>query len=304
MSTSTMGIFSLPSPGRIGWIGTGVMGASICEHLLCAGYALTVHTRTPSKAQHLLDQGARWVDSPVAVAEEVDVVCTMVGFPDEVRRVYLSPDGVLARARAGQVFVDFTTSEPTLARELSTLALSKGAFVLDAPVSGGDVGARNGTLSIMVGGDIKVFETIRPILSVFGKTIIHHGGSGCGQDAKLCNQITIAGTMIGVCEGLLYARRSGLDGERLLGSLRSGAAGCWTLDNLAPRILNRDFTAGFFVEHFIKDMGMALDEANRMGFILPGLSLARKLYLSIQAHGHGRSGTQALLLALEELSTK
>jgi 3-hydroxyisobutyrate dehydrogenase len=226
----------------------------------------------------------------------------MVGFPQDVRRVYLQSDGLLAQARPGQVFVDFTTSEPTLARELASLASSKYAAALDAPVSGGDVGAKNGTLSIMVGGDSTAFEAVRPILSVFGKTLVYQGQAGCGQHAKLCNQMTIAGTMIGVCEALLYAHRAGLDGETLLRSLRSGAAGCWTLEYLAPRMLKRDFGAGFFVEHFIKDMGIALDEANRLGLLLPGLTLVRKLYLAIQANGHGRSGTHALLLALEDLS--
>jgi 3-hydroxyisobutyrate dehydrogenase len=294
--------FILPSPLRIGWIGTGVMGAPMCEHVLRAGYALTVYTRTPSKAQRLLDQGARWTESPAALVAEADVICTMVGFPQDVRRIYLQPDGLLAQARPGQIFVDFTTSEPTLARDLASLASLKYAATLDAPVSGGDVGAINGTLSIMVGGDSRVFEAVRPILSVFGKTLVYQGPAGCGQHAKLCNQMTIAGTMIGVCEALLYAHRAGLDGETLLRSIRSGAAGCWTLDHLAPRMLKRDFGAGFFVEHFIKDMGMALDEANRMGLLLPGLTLVRKLYMAIEANGHGRSGTHALLLALEDLS--
>ena len=301
-SSNAIPYFSLPSPVRIGWIGTGVMGAPMCEHLLLAGYALTVFTRTRSKAQPLLEQGARWADSPAALAAETDVICTMVGFPQDVRAIYLQPDGVVAQARAGQVFVDFTTSEPTLARELSSVAFGNGAFVLDAPVSGGDVGARNGTLSIMVGGESTVFEAVRPILSVFGKTLVYQGPAGCGQHAKLCNQITIAGTMIGVCEALLYARQAGLDGETMLQSIRSGAAGCWTLEHLAPRMLKRDFKPGFFVEHFIKDMGVALEEANRMGLLLPGLTLVRTLYLAVQSHGHGRSGTHALLLALEELS--
>lgn len=304
MNTSSPAVdpIILPSPVRVGWIGTGVMGAPMCEHLLRAGYALTVYTRTPSKAQLLLDQGARWAESPAALVAEADVVCTMVGFPQDVRRIYLQSDGLLAQARSGQMFVDFTTSEPTLAGELASQAGSKSASVLDAPVSGGDVGARDGTLSIMVGGDSRVFEAVKPILSVFGRTLVYQGQAGCGQHAKLCNQITIAGTMIGVCEALLYAHKAGLDGETLLRSISSGAAGCWTLDHLAPRILKRDFGAGFFVEHFIKDMGMALDEAKRMGLLLTGLSLVRTLYVAIQANGHGRSGTHALLLALEDVS--
>lgn len=300
--SSFSGNFTLPSPLRIGWIGTGVMGAPMCKHLLRAGYALTVFNRTPEKARAVVGQGARWAVSPAALAAESDVVCTMVGFPDDVRALYLEPGGLLAHARVGQVFVDFTTSEPTLASKLASLAATKGSFALDAPVSGGDVGARNASLSIMVGGDFAVFETLRPILSVFGKTLLCQGPAGCGQHAKLCNQITIAGTMIGVCEALLYAHRAGLDGETLLQSICSGAAGCWTLEHLAPRMLQRDFEAGFFVEHFIKDMSMVLDEANRMGLLLPGLTLVRKLYMAIQSHGHGRSGTHALLFALEDLS--
>jgi 3-hydroxyisobutyrate dehydrogenase len=267
-----------------------------------AGYALTIYTRTPSKAEGLLQQGAKWAGSPAELVVDADVVLSMVGFPSEVRALYLSPQGLLPHARSGQVFVDMTTSEPTLARELTCVAQSRKAFALDAPVSGGDVGARNGTLSIMVGGDPAAFEAVTPILSVLGKTLVHQGSAGCGQHAKLCNQMTIAGTIIGVCEALLYAHRAGLDGETLLRSIRSGAAGCWTLEHLAPRMLKRDFSAGFFVEHFIKDMGIALDEANRMGLLLPGLTLVRTLYLAIQSHGHGRSGTHALLLALEDLS--
>jgi 3-hydroxyisobutyrate dehydrogenase len=287
---------------RIGWIGTGVMGAPLCEHLLRAGYTLTIHTRTPSKAEKLIQQGVKWADSPSELVKDINVVFTMVGFPAEVRALYLNPQGLLAHATAGQIFLDMTTSEPQLARELTQVAQSRKVFVLDAPVSGGDVGARNGTLSIMVGGNPAAFETVVPILSVFAKTLVYQGGAGCGQHAKLCNQITIAGTMIGVCEALLYAHRAGLEGETLLRAIRTGAAGCWTLEHLAPRMLQRDFAAGFFVEHFIKDMGIALNEANRMGVLLPGLALVQKLYLTIQSHGHGRSGTHALLLALEELS--
>ena len=292
----------LPSQVRLGWIGTGVMGVPMCEHLLRTGYALTIWTRTPSKATTLLEQGARWAESPSALAADADVIGTMVGFPQDVRDVYLPSDGLLAQARAGQVCIDFTTSEPTLARKLAKVASEKGASVLDAPVSGGDVGAKNGALSIMVGGDEAVFEAVKPLLSVFAKTLVYHGLAGSGQHAKLCNQMTIAGTMIGVCEALLYARQAGLDGERLLQSIRSGAAGCWTLEQLAPRMLKRDFAAGFFIDHFIKDMGIALGEANRMGLTLPGLALVRKLYEGIQAQGHGRSGTHALLVALETLA--
>lgn len=278
------------------------MGAPLCGHLLAAGYPLTIFTRTPSKAEGLLQKGAQWAPSPMELVAGTDIVFTMVGFPAEIHDVYLGPHGLLSHARKNQIFVDMTTSEPRLARELASKAQTRSAAVLDAPVSGGDIGARNGTLSIMVGGDPDLYARITPILSVFAKTLVYQGTAGCGQHAKLCNQITIAGTMIGVCEALVYARRAGLDGEALLRSIGRGAAGCWTLEHLAPRIFTRDFEAGFFVEHFIKDMGIALDEANRMGLLLPGLALVRQLYLRIQAHGHGRSGTHALLLALEDLS--
>ena len=278
------------------------MGSPMCGHLLRAGYPLTVSTRTPSKAQPLLEQGVLWAESPAAMVEKADVICTMVGFPKDVREIYFGKEGLLANARPGQVFVDLTTSEPSLAFEIAERAKEGQAFALDAPVSGGDVGAKQGTLSIMVGGEFSAFEALKPILGIFGKLLVHHGPPGCGQHAKLCNQITIAGTMIGVCEALLYAHQAGLDGEKLLESIRQGAAGCWTLDHLAPRMLQRDFAPGFFVEHFIKDMAMGLAEANRMGLLLPGLAVVHKLYQAVQAQGHGRSGTHALLLALENVS--
>ncbi|MDH5562185.1 MAG: NAD(P)-dependent oxidoreductase [Nitrospirota bacterium] len=301
-SVTSRETITLTSPVRIGWVGVGVMGAPLCEHLLHAGYELKVHTRTKAKAEGLLQQGAQWVETLAEMAAETDVVCSMVGFPNDVRHIYLSREGLLANARPGQAFVDFTTSEPSLAREIAERAQEQQAFALDAPVSGGDVGAKQGTLSIMVGGDLSAFEALQPILSIFGKVLVHHGPAGSGQHAKLCNQITIAGTMIGVCEALLYAHQAGLNGEKLLASIRQGAAGCWTLDHLAPKMLQRDFAPGFFVEHFIKDMGIALVEANRMGLLLSGLAVVHKLYQAVQAQGYGRSGTHALLLALESLS--
>ena len=293
---------TLPSPVRIGWIGTGVMGNSMCEHLLRANFSLTVHTRTKAKAEGLLEQGAQWVDSAADVLAAADVVCTMVGFPHDVQHIYLGNKGLLAMSRPGQMFVDFTTSDPSLAVEIAECAHERQAVALDAPVSGGDVGAKQGTLSIMVGGNFSAFEALQPVLRTFGKVLVHHGLAGCGQHAKLCNQITIAGTMIGVCEALLYAHQAGLDGEKLLESIRQGAAGCWTLDHLAPKMLQQDFSPGFFVEHFIKDMGLALAAANRMGLLLPGLSMVHKLYQAVQAQGYGRSGTQALLLGLESMA--
>lgn len=291
-----------PSHSRIGWIGAGVMGASMCGHLLQAGYPLTLYTRTKSKAHSLFERGASWADSPRAVAERSTVIITMVGFPRDVRDVYFGPEGILAGATPGSILIDMTTTEPALSRDIAAAASAKGLHALDAPVSGGDVGAKNATLSIMAGGDRATVERMRPLFECVGKKIVYQGGAGSGQHAKLCNQIVIAGTMAGVCESLLYGFKAGLDLTHMLESIRGGAAACWTLDNLAPRILQRNFDPGFFVEHFVKDMGIALDEAKRMNLTLPGLTLVHGLYQRVQALGHGRSGTHALMLALEDLS--
>jgi 3-hydroxyisobutyrate dehydrogenase len=278
------------------------MGSTMCGHLLTAGYSVTVHSRTKSKAQPLLDSGAQWAESPHAVAAESDVLFTMVGFPQDVRQVYFGDDGVFSGAGAGTLLIDMTTTQPSLSRDIAAAASAKNLAAIDAPVSGGDVGARNASLSIMIGGDSTSVQAVMPLFELLGKKIVHQGGPGTGQQAKLCNQIVIAGTMIGVCESLLYGYKAGLDLNRMLESIRSGAAACWTLDNLAPRILQRNFEPGFFVEHFIKDMGLALEEATRMGLVLPGLALAHQLYQTVQTLGHGRSGTHALILALESLS--
>lgn len=291
------------SHSRIGWIGTGVMGASMCGHLLQAGYPVTLYSRTRAKAQPLLERGASWADSPRAVAEQSTVIITMVGFPRDVRDVYFGPAGILAGARPGSILIDMTTTEPALSREIEAAASAKELLTIDAPVSGGDLGARNATLSIMVGGQREIVERVRPMLERLGKKIVYQGGPGAGQHTKLCNQIVIAGTMVGVCESLLYGFKAGLDLSQMLDSIRGGAAACWTLDNLAPRILQRNFDPGFFVEHFIKDMGIALDEAKRMNLTLPGLTLVHGLYQRVHALGHGRSGTHALMLALEDLAS-
>jgi 3-hydroxyisobutyrate dehydrogenase len=287
---------------RVGWIGTGVMGASMCGHVLDKGHEVTLHTRTRKKAEPLLARGAAWANSPRAVADASDVVCTMLGFPDEVRAVYLGDGGLATQARSGQILVDFSTSEPALAREIADAASARGAAAIDAPVSGGDVGAREARLSIMMGGDERAVATLEPLLSAMGKTIVRQGGPGAGQHTKMVNQILIASGMIGVCEALLYAHRAGLDAECVLQSVASGAAGSWSLSNYGPRILAGNFEPGFFVEHFIKDMAIALDEARRMKLSLPGLALAAQLYQSVQALGYGRKGTQALELALAAMS--
>ncbi len=291
-----------PGTTRIGWVGTGVMGRWMCQHLMTKGYAATVYNRTKERARPLLDAGAAWADAPRAVAERSDVVFAIVGFPKDVREVFLGPQGVLAGARPGTALVDMTTSEPSLAREIHAAAKAKGVASLDAPVSGGDVGAKNAALSIMVGGEADVLEAVRPLLECMGKTIVHQGGPGAGQHTKMVNQILIASNMIGVCEALLYGWKAGLDLKTVLQSVGGGAAASWSLNNLGPRIIDRNFEPGFFVEHFIKDMGIALDEAKKMNLALPGLALANQLYIALQAQGFGRKGTQALSLALEALS--
>lgn len=290
-----------PGKTRIGWIGVGVMGAPMCGHLLARGFATTIYNRTRDKAEPLLARGAAWADTPRDVARASDVIFSIVGYPRDVRAVILGTDGALAGCQPGNVLVDMTTSEPSLAVEIAAAADARGVHSIDAPVSGGDVGAREARLSIMIGGDAAVVEALRPCWEALGKTFIRQGGPGAGQHTKLVNQTLIAGNMVGVCEALLYAYRAGLDLNRVLESVASGAAGSWSLANLGPRIIANDFAPGFFVEHFIKDLGIALDESRRMGLALPGLALANQLYLAVQAQGHGRRGTQALQLALASL---
>jgi len=261
-----------------------------------------VHTRSPEKAAPLRRRGAAWADTPRAVARASDVVFTLVGFPQDVRDVVLGEEGALAGCAPDSILVDMTTSEPSLAAEIARLARARGVHAVDAPVSGGDVGAREARLSIMIGGEADVVQRLQPCWERMGRTIVHQGGPGAGQHAKMVNQTLIASNMVGVCEALLYAQRAGLDLETVLESVASGAAGSWSLSNLGPRIIANDFAPGFFVEHFVKDMGIALNEAERMGLALPGLALARQLYVALRAQGHGRSGTQALAVALATLS--
>jgi 3-hydroxyisobutyrate dehydrogenase len=296
--------FSKAQPGttRIGWIGTGVMGRWMCEHLMKAGYAAAVYNRSQDKAQPLLQAGAKWADTPKAVAQQSDVVFAIVGFPADVREVFLGENGALAGGRSGMVVVDMTTSEPSLAREIYEAAKGRGIAGIDAPVSGGDVGARNAALSVMVGGDAEALESVRPLLECMAKTIVHQGPAGAGQHTKMVNQVLIASNMIGVCEALLYGYKAGLDLKTVLQSVGGGAAASWSLNNLGPRIIDRNFEPGFFVEHFIKDMGIALDESRRMNLSLPGLALANQLYLAVKAQGWGRKGTHALMLALEQMA--
>ena len=290
------------SDTRIGWVGTGVMGLSMCGHLIDKGYPATIYSRTKARAQSLLDKGAVWADTPGEVARRSDIIFTIVGLPSDVREVYQQPGGILDSATPGSIAVDMTTTEPSLAREIYDTAKLKGVSTIDAPVSGGDVGARNATLSIMVGGDKDAVERAMPLFQAMGKNIVHQGGPGNGQHTKMCNQIVLAGTIIGVCESLLYGYKAGLDLETMLNSIAKGAAQCWILDNLAPKMVKRNFDPGFFVEHFEKDLGIALDECRRMEIAMPGLALVRQFYVALKTQGHARLGYHSLLLALEQLS--
>lgn len=286
-------------PRQIGFIGLGIMGRSMAGHLLAAGHGLHVYNRTRAKADELVARGAHWCDTPGDVAAAADVVITMVGYPSDVEQIYLGKGGVVERARPGTLLIDMTTSSPSLAVRIADAARAKGCASLDAPVSGGDVGARDARLSIMVGGDQAAFDAAEPVLRHMGTSIVLQGGPGTGQHTKMCNQVVIASTIIGVTEGLAYARRAGLNPETVLKSIGGGAASGFQLNVLGPRIIQGDFAPGFFIEHFLKDLGIALGEAEQMGLDLPGLSLARRLYEQMAARGFGRDGTQALLKLYE-----
>ena len=284
----------------VGFIGIGVMGRSMAGHLLDAGYSVHVYNRTQAKAQDLVDRGARWQSSPGKVAAAADVIITIVGFPVDVESVYLGEDGVLAQARSGSLAIDMTTSCPNLASRIAQEAAAKGIEVLDAPVSGGDIGAREARLSIMVGGSVSGFERALPLFEIMGKNIVHQGPAGSGQHTKMCNQIAIASGMMAISEAMAYAKKSGLQPETVLKSIESGAAGSWSLTNLAPRVLKGDYAPGFFVKHFIKDMKIAIESAQAMGLDLPGLQLAKKLYDQLASKGCEDDGTQALFKLYEE----
>ena len=287
---------------KIGWIGTGVMGESMCSHIMKLGFTTYVYNRTKKKTASLVNNGAIWCESPKEVTEKSDIIFTIVGYPVDVESVYFSENGILAAAEPGKIFIDMTTTKPSLAQKIDQAAKKHACMSIDAPVSGGDVGAREARLAIMAGGERETFDYILPLFEAMGKNIVYEGTAGSGQHTKMCNQITIAGTMIGVCEALLYGYKAGLDINVMLDTISKGAAGCWSLDNLAPRIAAGNFAPGFYVEHFIKDMGIALEEAEKMGIPLPGLSLVHQLYVGLKAAGHGKSGTQALILALNSLA--
>ena len=285
---------------KIGFVGTGVMGKSIVKHLLSAGHEVSIYTRTKEKAQDLLDLGAKWAESPGDVAAQVDVVFTMVGYPSDVEEVYYGKTGIFENGKADLIVIDLTTSTPTLAIELYKKAQSIGMSSLDAPVSGGDVGAKSGVLSIMVGGDKEVFDKIQPLFSLFGQNVVYQGNAGAGQHTKMANQIGIASTMIAACEAITYAREAKLDPELVLKSITTGAAGSWSLTNLAPRMLNDDYEAGFYMKHFIKDMGIALDESRKMNLTLPGLEMAYSMYKNLEERGFENEGTQSLIKAYDK----
>lgn len=279
---------------KIGFIGTGVMGRSMAGNLLNAGYELLVYNRTKSKANDVVKQGAEWKATIAELAAQSDVIITIVGYPSDVEKVYLGENGILAHAQPGTYLIDMTTSKPSLAEKIATEAKSKGMHALDAPVSGGDIGAQKATLAIMVGGESKAFNTVLPILQTMGENIVLQGEAGAGQHTKMCNQITIASNMVGVCEAMIYAEKAGLDPKTVLKSISYGAAGSWSLSNLAPRMLDGDFAPGFYVKHFIKDMTIALESAEEMGMMTPGLRQSKQLYEELAARGEENSGTQAL----------
>ena len=274
------------------------MGRSMCSHLLKAGYKTSVFNRTPSKLNDLLSLGASACSSPREVALQSDVVFSMVGYPSDVEEVILGEAGALAGLAPGSAIVDMTTSRPGLAVRIADEALAKGVMALDAPVSGGDIGAREARLSIMVGGVAEAFEALMPLWKLMGATYVFQGSAGCGQHAKMVNQILIGSSMVGLCEAMLYAKLAGLDPELVLKSVSTGAAGSWSLSNLTPRILKGDFAPGFYVDHFVKDLSIAIDEAEKLGLNLPGLSNAKRAYEYLQSLGHGSSGTQSLILAM------
>ncbi len=287
---------------KIGWIGTGVMGFSMAGHVQDGGHDLYLYNRTQEKAEGLIKRGGRWCVSPAEVARNSEVVFTIIGHPRDVEEVYLGEEGIVSAGGSCHTIVDMTTSSPQLALRIAEKASEHGIVSLDAPVSGGDSGAKAATLAIMVGGDRDAFERVLPLLQLMGKEIAHMGGPGAGQHTKVCNQILVAGTMIGVCESLLYASRLGLDEQSVIDVIGKGAASSWLINNLGPKIVRGDYNPGFFVEHFIKDMGIALEEAAACDLSLPGLSLVRQLYIAVKGQGHGRLGTQALMLALRKLN--
>ncbi len=286
----------------IGFIGTGVMGKPMCLHIMNAGYKCVIYNRTKSKAEELIQKGAIWCSNPKEVAEKSDVIFTILGFPNDVKEVIMGPDGILEGTSSGNIIVDMTTSEPTLAAQIYHSSKKKGVFTIDAPVSGGDIGAKNGTLAIMCGGDNETYNHILPILNLMGTNVAYMGKAGAGQHTKMSNQILIASTMVGVVESLLYAHKAGNNLDEVIDVIGKGAASSWSINNLGRRIVKRNFDPGFFIKHFIKDMGIALMEAKRMNLSLPGLSLANQFYIAASAQGLENLGTQGLYRVFEAMN--
>jgi 3-hydroxyisobutyrate dehydrogenase-like beta-hydroxyacid dehydrogenase len=279
---------------EIGFIGMGVMGKSMASNLLDGGFTIHIYTRTKAKAEELLNKGAVWQDSPAEIASAVDIIITMIGYPKDVEDVYLGEKGILQNAKKGSIAIDMTTSSPQLAALIYKEAKALDISVLDAPVSGGDIGAKEGTLSIMTGGDKATFDQVRPLFEIMGKNIVYQGKAGSGQHCKMANQIAVASTMMGVCEALRYAEKAGLSPETVLESIEAGAAGSWALSNLAPRMIRGDFDPGFYVKHFIKDMNIALESSASLGLNAPGLRLVKELYDQLAEDGGENYGTHAL----------
>lgn len=282
------------SKPAVGFIGIGVMGKSMARKLMEAGHALHVYSRTKAKTDELVAAGAHYHADPASLAPHCEIIITMVGYPHDVEEVYLGGQGLVHHAKPKTVLIDMTTSSPALAKRIYDEARSRELMALDAPVSGGDIGAREGRLSIMVGGDRSVFDSVLDVFQLMGTQIVYQGEAGAGQHTKMCNQIAIASNMMGVCEAIVYARQAGLQPDVVLQSISSGAAGSWSLNQLAPRMLKEDFAPGFYVKHFIKDMGIALQSAKEMGLSMPGLQTAKSLYDQLAEMGEEDSGTQAL----------
>lgn len=289
---------------EVGWIGLGVMGASMAGHLVKQGCSLLVHSRTRSKAAQLIEMGAEWIDSPSEVAGNVDYLFTMLGYPEDVEEVYFGRAGIFSNLSRGTTLIDMTTSTPELSQKISVYASERGCFSLDAPVSGGDIGAREARLAIMCGGNQQAYDKTLPLFQIMGKTINYFGESGSGQRTKMSNQILIASTMIGTVESLLYAEKANLDLNQVIEMIGQGAAGCWSLNHLGPRMLNQDWEPGFYVKHFVKDMGIALNDAKKMGIRLQGLELAHQFYKKVSQSGYEEQGTQVLLKVLKDLNNE
>lgn len=282
---------------RIGFIGCGVMGNAMAGHLLGAGYEVVVYNRTKSRTDNLIARGATWASSPASASAEADVVISMVGYPSDVEEIYTGKDGIIESAREGTLLIDMTTSSPSLAEKLADRAAARNLGMLDAPVSGGDTGAKNATLTIMVGGTQENFDRALPLFRVMGTSFALHGGPGSGQHCKMANQINIAATMLGMAESLAYAKAAGLDPMRVIETLSGGSSQTWSLSNYGPRVLKGDYAAGFYVKHFIKDLKIALEQASEMGVDLPATRLAKELYVKLAEDHDGKIlGTQAIML--------